>query len=212
MALVLGGVLTGALLVWAPPEPGQERGVVELGVAAEVLAPPGHKTPARHPSYGAAIVASLYGDSNFKAMLGLGFDHVIYGWLGDPQEATIPTRGASAGTRPQSFRGQLYRMSPVVRLGLENDVAFGYVGGAPGYAIRTAALACANGPCRRSSAVEHGLTMGLALGAMFSPSEESGFVMGGELGLDWSWFPRGHPGFAAWNQAMSARLIAGWAF
>lgn len=212
MPLVLGSVLTGALLVWAAPGPGEERGVVELGVAAEVLAPPGQKKPARHLSYGAAVLASLYGDSSFKAMLGFGFDHVLYGWLGDPEKATVATRGVSAGTRPRSSRGQLYRMSPVVRLGIENDVAFGYLGGAPGYAIRTATLQCVNAPCASGRVVEHGLTMGLALGAMFSPSKKAGFVMGGELGLDWSWFPRRHPGLARGNQAMSARLIAGWAF
>lgn len=212
LALVLASVLIAPLWVGAPPEAGEERGVVELGVAAEVLAPPGQKVPARHPTYGAAILASLYGDASFKAMLGFGFDHVVYGWLGDPDEGAVATGGVSAGSRPQSFRGQLYRMSPVVRLGLENDVAFGYVGGAPGYAIRTATLTCVNAPCAGGRAVEHGLTMGLALGAMFSPSKKVGFVMGGELGLDWSWFPRGHPGFAAWNQAMSARLIAGWSF
>lgn len=205
---MLASVLTGALWVWAPPEAGEEHGVVELGVAAEVLAPPGQKTPARHLTYGAAAVASLYGDSNFKAMLGLGFDHVVYGWLGDPADAAV----ASDGTRPRTSRGQLYRVSPVVRLGLENDVAFGYVGGAPGYALRTATLQCVDAPCSTSRATEHGLTMGLALGATFHPSKKVGFVMGGELGLDWSWFPRRHPGLAAWNQAMSARLIVGWSF
>lgn len=198
--------------MWAAPEPGEERGVVEVGVAAEVLAPPGQKTPARHPTYGAAVLASIYGGSDFKAMFGFGFDHVVYGWLGDPDQATVATRGASAGTRPRSSRGQLYRMSPVVRLGLENDVAFGYVGGAPGYAIRTANLQCVNAPCESRGLIEHGLTMGLALGAMFSASKKFGFVMGGEAGLDWSWFPRRHPGLPPWNQAMSVRLIAGWAF
>ncbi|MBV1858653.1 MAG: hypothetical protein KUG77_09605 [Nannocystaceae bacterium] len=136
----------------------------------------------------------------------------VYGWLGDPEGGTVAARGVSEGTRPRSFRGQLYRMSPVLRLGLENDVAFGYVGGAPGYAIRTATLQCVNAPCGRGRAVEHGLTMGLAFGAMFSASKTTGFVMGGELGLDWSWFPRHHRGLAPWNQAMSARLVMGWAF
>ncbi len=186
--------------------------MVELAGAVEVLAPPGQKKPGRHPSYGAAVTASLYGDSSFKAMLGVGFEHVVYGWLGDPNQARPAAGGAFAGTRPTSFRGQLYRMSPVVRLGIENDVAFGYVGGAPGYAIRTAQLQCVLAPCMRGRLVEHGLSMGVALGALFSPSKKVGFVMGGELGLDWSWFPRAHPGLASWNQAMSARLIAGWAF
>ncbi|MGH1347423.1 MAG: hypothetical protein ACRBN8_38040 [Nannocystales bacterium] len=212
MVLVLGSVLTGGLLVWAPAGPAPKRGVVELGVAAEVLAPPGQKAPARHPTYGAAVLASLYGDSSFKAMLGFGFDHVVHGWLGDPEDASVATGGIAAGTRPRNSRGQLYRLSPVVRLGLENDVAFGYVGGAPGYAIRTATLRCVRAPCEVGRVLEHGLTMGLALGAMFSPSEKAGLVMGGEVGLDWSWFPSGHVGLSPWNQAMSARLVAGWAF
>ncbi len=186
--------------------------MVELGVAAEVLYPPSRKTPVRHPAYGAAVSASLYRGTSFKAMLGFGFDHVVYGWLGDPQKLTVARTGPLAGTRPTSFRGQLYRLTPLARLGLENDVAYGYVGASPGYAIRTAALSCVNGPCTAARTIEHGMTLGLSLGAMFSPSQKVGFVMGGEVGLDWSWFPSGHAALAPWNHAMSARLIAGWKF
>jgi len=185
---------------------------VELGVAAEVLYPPSTKTPRRHPTYGAAVSASLYGQGKFKAMLGFGFDHVVYGWLGDPEKGAAPSSGAFAGTVPTSYRGQLYRMTPTARLGLENEVAYGYVGASPGYAIRTASLTCVRGPCRSTHTIEHGATLGLSLGALFHPSERVGFLLGGEVGLDWSWFPVRHPSLAAWNQAMSARLIAGWSF
>lgn len=195
----------------APPEAGEERVVVEVGAAAEVLYPPSRPAPLRHPTYGAAVSASLYGQGNFKAMVGFGFDHVVHGWLGDPEEGEVAATGVYAGTEP-AYRGQLFRMTPMARFGLENDVAYGYFGTSPGYAIRTATLRCERGPCRAARATEHGLTLGVSLGAMFHPSTKVGLVLGGEVGLDWSWFPAGHPSLAPWNQAMSARFIAGWSF
>ena len=92
--------LLAGLWLCGPPSEAEERGVVELGIAAEVLYPPASKTPRRHPTYGAAVSASLYGDGRFKAMVGLGFDHVVYGWLGDPQKCLTADSGALAGTAP----------------------------------------------------------------------------------------------------------------
>lgn len=204
--------LLAGLWLCGPASDAPERGVVELGVAAEILYPPAEKTPRRHPTYGAAVSASVYGEGKFKAMVGLGFDHVVYGWLGDPEKGGAAESGSLAGTEPASYRGQLFRLTPSVRLGLENEVAFGYFGASPGYAIRTATLTCVRGPCRAARTLEHGTTLGLSLGALFHPSQKVGFVMGAEVGLDWSWFPVRHPALAAWNQAMSARLIAGWSF
>ncbi len=202
--------LLAGVWLFAPPE--QERGVVEVGAAAEVLYPPSRKSPVRHPTYGAAVNASLYGDGNFKAMLGFGFDHVVYGWLGDPEKGEAADAGVYAGTEPASYRGQLFRMTPMARVGLENDVAFGYFGASPGYAIRTAKLTCVTGRCGTDRTIEHGITLGLSLGALFHPSQKVGLVLGGEVGLDWSWFPARHVALASWNQAMSARFIVGWSF
>jgi hypothetical protein len=203
--------LLASVLLLVPPEAGEERAVVEMGAAAEVLYPPSGRAPLRHPAYGAAVSASLYGEGNFKAMVGFGFEHVVHGWLGDPEKGEVAETGVYEGTEP-AYRGQLFRMTPMARFGLENDVAFGYFGASPGYAIRTATLHCARGPCRAERTVEHGLTLGASLGAMFHPSRKVGLVLGGEVGLDWSWFPNGHPGLAPWNQAMSARFIVGWSF
>ncbi len=203
-------LLAGVWLL-AQPEAGEEQAVVEVGAAIEVLYPPARRAPLRHPAYGVAVNASIYGEGNVKAMVGFGFDHVVHGWLGDPEKGDVADAGVYSGTEP-AYRGQLFRMTPMMRLGLENDVAFGYFGASPGYAIRTTTLDCVRGPCRVERTVEHGLTLGASLGALFHPSQEVGLVLGGEVGLDWSWFPSGHPALASWNQAMSARFIAGWSF
>lgn len=186
--------------------------MVEAGVAAEVLYPPARKVPRRHPTYGVVVSAAIYGQRNFKALLGLGFEHVVHGWLGDPDEGVVAATGPNAGTEPASFRGQLFRMTPTARLGVENDVAFGYLGASPGYAIRTATLRCVRRPCGAAQTTEHGMTLGVSLGAMFHPSRELGLVLGGEVGLDWAFFPSRHPALPTWNQAMSARFIVGWSF
>lgn len=211
-------MLPSVLLPWAvfaslsvaAPEIGEDRGVVEVGVSAEVLYPPAAKDPRTHPGYGFAVSASINTESSFKAMVGGGVDHVVSGWLGDSE--TIPREGHWEGTVPRTFRGQLVRVTPQARLGVENDFAFGYFGLSPGYALRTAALVCASGPCRSLRATDHGLNLGVSLGALVYPSMRFGIIVGGEAGLDWAWFPRGHPGLAAWSQGMNARLIAGWRF
>ena len=192
------------------PEIGEDRGVVEVGVAAEVLYPPAVKDPRAHPTYGAAISASINTESRFKAMVGFGVDHVVSGWLGEGE--TTPREGRWAGTRPRTYRGQLVRVTPHARLGVENDFAFGYLGMSTGYALRSAALACVTGPCRAPRVTDHGLNLGASLGALVYPSVRFGVVIGGEVGLDWAWFPSGHPSLAAWSQGMNARLIAGWRF
>ena len=191
------------------PDAGTERGMVEATLAAEVLYPPAQKEPKTHVGYGIAASASVYAGERFKAMLGLGGDHVVHGWLGDPARPEPARSGAESGTVPDGYRGQLVRITPIVRLGLENDFAYGYVGFAPGYALRVAPLSCAQPPCRRTRAVDSGLNLGVALGAMVTPTRY-GLVLGAEVGLDWSWFHDGHPGLAVWGQGMSARLIAGW--
>ncbi|MBL4685584.1 MAG: hypothetical protein JKY37_13400 [Nannocystaceae bacterium] len=200
------------LALAAVPDPEEERLVLEAGVAAAVLYPRGDEAPRRHVAYGVAVSAVFHAESNFKAMVGLGLDHVVNGWLGDPAGVRTPRDGRWVGTQPRHYRGQLLRATPTVRIGVENDFAFGYFGASPGYAIRTASLLCVEAPCRRTRAVDHGITFGVSLGAIISPSPSSGVVIGAEVGLDWAWFPKGHPGLARWNQAMSARLIAGWRF
>lgn len=205
-------MLALALVLAMAPEPGEERLVVEAAIATEVLYPPAQKIPKSHIGYSVAASGVVHGASSFKAVLGFGVDHVVGGWLGDPTGVRLPREGTWRGTQPRSYRGHLLRAMPVVRLGIENDFAFGYLGGAPGYALRIARLSCLDAPCQRSQAVDHGLNLGLNLGAMISPSQRVGVVIGAEVGLDWSWFPKSHPGLAAWNQAMSARAIVGWRF
>jgi len=97
-------------------------------------------------------------------------------------------------------------------LGVENDFAFGYFGLSTGYALRTAALVCERGPCASLRATDHGLNLGVSIGALVYPSTRFGVIVGGQAGLDWAWFPSGHPGLAVWSQGMNARLIAGWRF
>ncbi len=205
-ALVALGVAAGA------PAVGEERGAVEVGVAAEVLYPPAVKDPRSHPTYGAVVSGSITTEGSFKAMIGFGFDHVVNGWLGSPAAPDHPRDGPFRGTLPTSFRGQLFRMTPVVRVGIENDFAYGYFGASPGYTLRVAKLTCVAGPCSAKRAVDHALNLGLSLGAMLYPLPDYGLIVGGEVALDWAWFPRGHPSLAAWSQGMSARLIAGWRF
>jgi hypothetical protein len=199
-------------LAFVAPEPGSERGVVEVAAAAEVLYPPSVKDPRTHPGYGVAVSASVHAESQFKAMFGVGFDHIVSGWAGDPEKGEPAEGGRFAGTVPATYRGQFFRISPLVRLGLENEVAFGYFGMAPGYVLRVADLSCARGPCGTRRAVDHGLNLGISLGAMFQPSMKFGLMLGGEVGLDWGWFPQGQPSLAQWSQGMSARIIAGWRF
>jgi hypothetical protein len=144
-------------------------------------------------------------------MAGFAFEHVVFGWLGDPETAETIGSGRWAGTAPKSFRGQLLRMTPHARLGIENEIAYGYFGLDAGYALRVADLSCP-AACRTHRAADHGLGFGLSLGALVTPSMKYGVVVGGEVGLDWAWFPRGHPALATWTQGMSARAIVGWRF
>lgn len=197
-------------LALSAPDVGEERVIVEASAGVEVLYPPAEKAPQRHPTWGVAVSGQVSRDSGFKAMFGLGLDHVVNGWLGDPEGAQTPTQGRYQGTTPSRYRGQLFRVTTTARFGIENDLAFGYAGVAPGYALRHARLSCA-GACTSTRAVDHGLNLGILLGAMLTPTK-LGLIVGAEVGLDWAWFPKGHPLLAAWNQGMSARVIGGWRF
>ncbi len=199
-------------LALATSEPGEERGFVEVSGAIEVLYPPARKEPRHHPGYGVAVSGVWHGADFFKLSYGIGFDHIVSGWLGDPERGEPADGGVYQGTVPRSYRGQLFRVGAPIRFGIENEVAYGYVGVIPGYAFRLAELVCERAPCAATRAVDHGLQLGLSLGALAQPSDRIGLLLGGEVGLDWNWFPRGQPSLAKWNQGMNARLLVGWRF
>jgi hypothetical protein len=203
-ALVVVLALSLLLLIAAP----EERVTVEAGIAVEDVYPPRQKETKAHPTYGVAVSATVRGEGMFKAMLGLEYAHLVNGWLGDPETDEI---GAD-GTVPTSFRGQLFRISPLIRLGLEKDWAYGYFGLAPGYALRIADLRCARAPCTGGQAIDHGLNLALSLGALAAPFDGVGFMFGAEVGLDWAFFPAGHALLATWNQGMSARAVIAYGF
>lgn len=198
-------------LAFAPPVLGDEKAIVDVSGGGEVMYPPVHKDPNAHASYGVSAAASIHRGQKFAATFGFGFDHVVNSWLGDVID-DFPRNGTYAGTQPASFRGQFFRMTPTVRIGAQNELAFGYFGVNTGYALRIADLVCVRAPCRRDRAVNHGLSMGLSMGALLAPSDRIGLLVGAEVGLDWAWFPGSHPGLARWNHAMSARAVAGWRF
>lgn len=199
-------------LALVAPESGQERGFVEVSGGVEVLYPPAHKEPRHHPGYGVAVSGVWHGEDLFKLTYGIGFDHIVSGWLGDPEKGEPADGGVYLGTVPRTYRGHLFRVGAPIRFGIENEVAYGYVGAIPGYAARVANLVCERPPCRTSRAADHGIQLGLSLGALVRPSDKIGLLAGGEVGLDWNWFPRGQPSLAKWNQGMNARLIVGWQF
>ena len=187
------------VMVMATPD---ERVTIEAGIAVEDVYPPRDKDTKAHPTYGVGLSASLRGKGLFKAMLGIEYSHLVNGWLGDPET----TQTSDDGTVPATYRGQLFRISPLIRLGLEKDWAFGYFGLAPGYALRVAELRAGG------QAIDHGLNLAFALGALAAPFEGVGFMFGIDVGLDWAFFPTGHELLATWNQGMSARLTVAYGF
>ena len=199
-------------LALATPESGEEHGYVEASAAIEVLYPPSRKEPRHHPGYGVSVFGVWHGEDFFKLSYGIGFDHIVSGWLGDPERGEPADGGIYIGTVPRSYRGHLFRVGLPLRFGIENEVAYGYVGAIPGYAFRVAELDCGRAPCRAIRAVDHGLQLGLSLGALAKPLESVGLLLGGEVGLDWNWFPKGQPSLATWNQGMNARVLVGWRF
>jgi len=192
---------------------GSERMFVELRPGVGRLYPPRELDPRVHFQYGAAFSGVVRAQgSSFKAMIGGYGEHVVTGWAGEPHETTLLpdpiVSGRYANTVPQTYRGQFFRLGAQARLGAENSLAFGYIRFAPGYVLRVAPLRCAVGTCDAARTFDHGLQLGIGFGAIFRPWK--GLGVGVDLGLDSSYFPRGHGALAEWNNGFSGVAVIGW--
>lgn len=163
-----------------------------------------------HFEWGVALSGTLQDEHLFKATLGLQVEHAVAAWAGDGDVYGYVSSGPYAGTTPDSFQAHFIRISPQLRLGAENHQAFGYFGLTPGYALRIADLTCATGDCLRPRTRDHGINIGLSIGAIVWVVH--GLGLGLEAGLDSAHFPAGHRQLAAWNQGVSGKATIGWLF
>jgi hypothetical protein len=173
---------------------------------------PGGLEPPVHYEFGGGISAVLRGrNSRAQLLVGAVVDAGVGAWLGDEASTPVPTNADStayAGTVPSS-RGWTLRAAPQLRLGVENEFAFGFISARVGYSLRATSLECLYvSGCARDRVVDHGLTVGLGLGVLFRVWR--GLNLGLEGNLDSNRFFSGHPLHGEWNHGANARALIAW--
>jgi hypothetical protein len=163
-----------------------------------------------HFEWGISFNAAISDYPTFVATLGLAVENAVVAWAGDGEAVGSVRTGPYTGTTPRDFQGHFVRLTPQLRLGARNHQALGYFAVTPGYALRSVKLMCVATECLHGRAIDHGFTLGAAIGAVAWVG--NAMAIGGEVGLDSALFPNGHPQLEAWNQGVSAKLLVGWTF